>query len=245
MSAQWTTTSKAAVSHGVKALVYSPSGAGKTLLCATAPRPCILSAESGLLSLSRRNIERVFGVDTPGITYDIPVMQVTNLLQLRDAFNWFANPANNARQHFDTICLDSITEIAEVMLKTYKSGKADARQAYGDLLENMLEAVKQFRDLPGWNVYFSSKMEPMKDEATGMVKYGPMMPGSKLSPQLPYLFDEVFCLGIGTTQQGAKYRYLRTDQDLQYIAKDRSGLLDEIEKPDLSHVIRKITGAHA
>jgi hypothetical protein len=69
------------------------------------------------------------------------------------------------------------------------------------------------------------------------------MPGSKLGPQLPYLFDEVFRLGINKTPQGEQYRFLQTQPDLQCDAKDRSGALDPIEQPDLNHVITKILGA--
>ena len=41
---------------GVKVLVYGAPGAGKTRLCATAPKPFILSAESGLLSLRKEKL---------------------------------------------------------------------------------------------------------------------------------------------------------------------------------------------
>lgn len=245
MALQWTTTSAASEEHGVKMLIHAGSGAGKTMLCATAPRPVVISAEAGLLSLSKRNIERVYGVAVPHISYEIHVIQVTTVDQLIEAFNWFANPLNKVREHFSTICLDSITEIAEVVLANAKATASDPRQAYGTLIERMLDVIKKFRDLPGFHVYFSAKMEPAKDETSGITRFGPMMPGKALGPQLPYLFDEVFHLGIGQTQQGQKYRYLRTDQDLQYAAKDRSGSLSEIEKPDLTYLIQKITGVTA
>lgn len=44
MALEWTTTAKANASSGVKVLVYAEAGQGKTALCATAPRPCVLSA---------------------------------------------------------------------------------------------------------------------------------------------------------------------------------------------------------
>ena len=71
------------------------------------------------------------------------------------------------------------------------------------------------------------------------------MPGSKLGPQLPYLFDEVFRLGKNKTPQGVSYRFLQTDGDLQYVAKDRSGLLEELEPANLTHVFNKILGVAA
>jgi hypothetical protein len=100
--------------------------------------------------------------------------------------------------------------------------------------------VRAFRDLPGKHVYVSAKVEWAKDEASGVMRFQPMMPGQKLGPQLPYLFDEVFYIGVGKDQQGAKFHYLQTQADLQYVAKDRSGSLDAYEPPDLGRVISKI-----
>lgn len=226
MALKFTTTDAASAVHGIKVLVYGRSGMGKTTLCATAPNTVILSAESGLLALRK---------------FSIPVIEIASVDDLTEAHRWAQN-SHEAKQ-FQTISLDSVTEIAEVVLANAKRQVKDPRQAYGELLEKMLLTIKGFRDLPGFHVYMAAKMEPMKDEMTGTVKYGPSMPGSKLGPQLPYLFDEVFRLGINKTPQGQEYRFLQTQPDLQYEAKDRSGSLDAIEPPDLTHVFNKIIGA--
>lgn len=220
-----TTTDQISVAHGVKVLVYGQSGVGKTVLCATAPNPVIISAEAGLLSLRK---------------VSIPVIEITNVDELVEAHRWCQESAE-ARQ-YETICIDSISEIGEVVLANAKRQVKDPRQAYGELLEKMLTTIKAFRDLQGKHVYMSAKMEPMRDELTGIVKYGPSMPGQKLGPQLPYLFDEVFRMGINKTPQGEEYRFLQTQPDLQYEAKDRSGSLDRMEPPDLTHVFNKILG---
>lgn len=242
MSVLWTTTNEASAVQGVKMLVYSEAGAGKTSLCATMPQPVVISAEAGLLSLRKKNIERMFGVDNPNVTYDIPVMQVTNIAQLTEAYHYLANPANKARDHFASVCMDSLTEIAEVVLANAKLGVKDPRQAYGELIEQMTKLIRLFRDLPNFHVYMTAKMEYSKDEASGAMKYQPAMPGSKLGQQLPYFFDEVFRLGVGKTQDGTPYRFLQTRLDMQYVAKDRSGSLDEMEMPALYNVINKILG---
>lgn len=240
MAVTWSTTSKEAVAHGAKVLTYAGAGTGKTSLCATAPKPVIISAEAGLLSLNRRNLERMFGVNNPTVTYDIPVMQVTNIDQLTEAYMFFLRDPN--ARYFQTICVDSLTEVAEVVLSNAKRTVKDPRQAYGELIEKVTWLVKAFRDLPGWHVYMSAKMESM-DTGAGVMKFGPAMPGSKLGQQLPYLFDEVFRLAIVQDQQGNKYRAVQTSEDLQYTAKDRSGVLDALERPDLTFIFNKLTGA--
>ena len=126
--------------HGVKILTYARSGMGKTVLCSTAPNPVIISAEAGLLSLKRQNLERLFGVGNPSITYDMPVIQVNTIEQLIEAELW-ARTSNEARQ-FQTICVDSISEIAEVVLAKAKKDAKDPRQAYGVLLDKIIMVIK-------------------------------------------------------------------------------------------------------
>ena len=244
MPLQWNTSAKLAVAHGAKTLVYSEAGGGKTLLCATAPKPVILSAEAGLLSLSKINLERVFGAARADITYDIPVLEIATIQQLVEAYQMLANPANRMREHFSTICLDSLTEMAERMLSNLKATTKDGRQAFGELIERMVQVVKDFRDLPGYNVYMSAKMEYVKDDTTGGMKFTASMPGAKLGPQLPYLFDEVFALRRGETQ-GKRYRFLQTDGDDRFVAMDRSGALDAMEEPHLGKLFHKILGVQS
>lgn len=212
--------------NGVKMLVYGKAGRGKTTLCATAPNPIVFSAESGLLALSN---------------YQVAYTEIRTIKDLQDAFAW-AQTSAEAKQ-FQTLCLDSLSEIAEVVLTNAKGQIKDQRQAYGELIEKMSMTIREFRDLPGFHVYMSAKQEMVKDEATGVALNMPSMPGSKLGQSLPYFFDEVFQLDIGkdpATQQ--TYRYLRTQPDFQNDAKDRSGRLDPIEYPDLGNIIKKITG---
>ena len=225
MSIKFTTTKDAARSNGVKVLVYGKAGSGKTRLCATAPKPIIISAEAGLLSL--RN-------------HDIPVIEITSIDDLDEAYKWLTT--NSKAKEFETICLDSISEIGEIVLAAAKATHKDARQAYGELIDHMLRTIKQFRDLPGKNVYFSAKETKLVDSITDTVTFQPNMPGAKLGVELPYYFDEVFNLGMGLTNTGENYHFLRTASNFQYEAKDRSGALDEKEEPNLTKIFNKIAG---
>lgn len=241
MALTFSTSAQESKTSGIKMLVYSQSGVGKTCLVATAPRPLMISAEAGALSLSKANLERLYGVNHPHVTYDIPMIVIKNVDDLTQAYNFCTTSPHMA--NFDTVCLDSISEIGEVVLNNAKKLVKDPRQAYGELIEKMETLVRLFRDLPGKHVYMAAKMEPFKDEMSGVVKYALSMPGAKLAVKLPYFFDEVFRLGIGKDPQGKEYRFLQTQPDLQYEAKDRSGSLDKVEYPSLTHIINKIQGA--
>lgn len=228
MAIKLISTRDAALLQGVKCMVYGKAGAGKTRLCATAPSPVIISAEAGMLSLK---------------DYNLPVIEITDITSLIEAHAWALGSAE-AKQ-FASVCIDSVSEIGEVVLANAKKQVKDPRQAYGEMIEKMSETIRAFRDLKGKHVVMTAKQERIKDESTGLTLYAPSMPGNKLAQALPYFFDEVFHLDIGQTTDTppTKYRYLRTSADFQYDAKDRSGCLDAIERPDLSYIIKKITGA--
>lgn len=223
MALKFTTTRQAAILNGVKVLVYSRSGFGKTTLCSTASDNIIISSESGLLALKN---------------FDIPVIEITTSKDLKEAYQWAIS--SKEANKFATISLDSITDIGETILSHLKGLFKDPRQAYGELLERVLKVVKQFRDIKGKNVYMTAKEARFRDEALGRWMFGPDMPGAKLGPGLPYYYDEVFHLEIGQTDAGKKYRFLRTQPDEMYEAKDRSGTLDEVERPHLDFIFNKI-----
>jgi len=240
MPLQFSTASQESLANGIKVLVYGGSGVGKTVLTATLPNPVLISAEAGALSLRESNLKRLFG-DDPTICYNMPIITIRTADDLRDVHLWCHQSAE--AKNFQSIALDSISEIGEVVLNNAKRQVKDPRQAYGDLIEQMETAIRAFRDLPGKNVLVSAKMEPLKDELSGIVKYGPSMPGAKRGPKLPFFFDEVFRLGVSKDQQGKEFRFLQTQPDLQFEAKDRSGALSLSEPPNLNYIFNKIVNS--
>lgn len=235
MALKFSTTEEQSVSNGVKFLVHAPAGYGKTDLIRTMPNALVLSAENGLLSLSQENQMRRYG------NYiNIPVIIIETYADMLEAYQ-FCKSSAHAKDY--NPCLDSISEIAERVLEHAKRSAKDPRQAYGEMGGKVVSLIKDFRDLPGKHVYFSAKQDRDKDQ-NGMLLYGPSMPGKALMTgnlNISHFFDEVFALDISPADaQGQTYRYLRTKPNIQFSAKDRSGALLEIEKPDLGYIIEKI-----
>lgn len=220
------TTQDVAV-NGVKILVYGMAGAGKTSLIPTLPNPVILSAEGGLLSIAGSNI---------------PYIEVSDYETLMDAYTFLTESTEG--QQFDSIALDSISEIAEVVLNAEKKKSKDPRQAYGAMIETMQDLIRAFRDIKGRHIYFTAKCEKEKDEA-GRLLYSPSMPGTKLGPQLPFFFDEVFAMRVEPGEDGKPIRAIQCSPDGLWQAKDRSGKLDAWEPPHLGEIIAKIAGGKA
>ena len=208
----------------IKALVYGAAGAGKTTLATTMPKPVIISAEGGLLSISGS---------------DIPYVEVSNMTELREAYEWITSPEAD---EFDSVILDSISEIGEVVLSYEKSVNKDGRAAYGELQTQMTALIRSFRDLPSKHVLMTAKLEKIQDEM-GRVLYGPSMPGAKLSQQLGYFFDAVFALRVEKDNEGNTQRALMCDTDGLWQAKCRIKGVEAWEAPDLGDIIKKIGGA--
>lgn len=210
---------------GIKVLVYGHAGSGKTSLIPTLTSPVVLSAEGGLLSISRS---------------EVPYLEIADMATLIDAYQWLSESAE-AKQ-FQSVALDSISEIAEVVLNAEKKKTKDPRQAYGAMQEQMNDLIRSFRDLPGRHVYMTAKLDKATDEQ-GRILYAPSMPGNKTGQALPYFFDEVFALRVEKDGEGQPVRALMTQSDGLWLAKDRAGRLDPWEAPDLGAIITKIGGA--
>lgn len=211
-------------SEGIKVVVYGQAGAGKTSLIPTLPNPIIISAESGLLSIQGSNI---------------PYIEIDSYESLMEAYKFITT--SSEAEAFDSIAVDSISEIAEVVLAHEKRVNKDGRAAYGEMAVQVMEIMRAFRDIKGKHIYFSAKCEKSQDEM-GRVLYAPSMPGSKLAQQIPYLVDEVFALRVERDADGNSQRALMCESDGLWQAKDRSGKLAAWEAPDLGEIIKKIGG---
>ena len=208
---------------GVKTLVYGAAGTGKTTLIGGMPTPLILSAESGLLSLQGS---------------DLAYIEVNSVGDLREAYKWLVG--SQEAKHFESVALDSISEIAELTLAASLATNKDGRAAYGALNTTISEVVRVFRELP-LHVLLIAKLDKGQDEL-GRITYSPGMPGQKLAQSLPYFFDEVLALRIEKNAEGVLRRELLCQPDSLWLAKDRSGRLDRLEPPDLGALIKKIRG---
>ena len=208
--------------NGVKLLVYGQAGAGKTSLIPTLPNSIVLSAEGGLLSIQDA---------------ELPYIEITTMAELQEAYKWLTESAEAAQ--FESVAIDSISEIAEVCLNYEKKVNKDPRAAYGAMQEQMADIIRVFRDLPAKHVYMSAKLEKTQDEM-GRILYAPSMPGNKTGQSLPYFFDEVLALRVERDAEGNSQRALMCDSDGLWLAKDRSGKLESWEAPDLTVIINKI-----
>lgn len=208
----------------VTIVVYGKSGSGKTRLIASLPRPFIISVEKGLLSLAGEDIDF-----TEIASFDEFIEAYTTLL--------------NTQDQWDSLCIDSISELAEILLAEEKKLEAkDQRRAYQKVQETMYSLFRALReDFPGKIIYLTTKVD--KDtNLEGLTQFAPMMPGNKIAQNISYFFDEVFALRQFKNQEGVVESWLMCRGDEMWLAKDRSGRLSDYEPFDLGAIVRKIRG---
>lgn len=211
--------------NGVKAVVYGGAGVGKTRLGTTTPRPIYLSAEKGMLSL---------------VGTGMPVWgEVKTLADLIKANDWLVN--SREAKAYDTVILDSISELADNILFAAKSSTKDGRKAHNDTYELVVfNILNNWRDLPEKHVYMIAKERYDEDKMTMLKQFKPSMPNGNLIRELPYKFDFVFRmfqhLDMATNQTST---WLQCHADATAVAKDRSGKLEKYEPPNLGAIFTK------
>ncbi len=222
----------------IKALIYGGSGVGKTYTARTLPekKTRIISAESGLLSLSGTNID---------------VVELENWNDLKELYSEFMTEEHQKK--YDFIFIDSLTEINEMckehIVKVERPAvRGKVGKIYDDILDmqdwglvhtKMSRMIRMFRDLP-YNIIFTCLEDEKKDERTGAVTVLPSLNG-KLQTNIAQYFDMVFRLiSEDDKAENKTYRNFLTEKTEKSLAKDRSGVLDRLELPNWEKVISKI-----
>lgn len=217
--------SELAKQFGVKLLVYGPAGTAKTPIIGTAPRPVVLSVETGTRSLAN-------------LPTDVKGVHTRNAKEIRDFLNW-AVSSNEAR-NFDTICIDSLTEIAEMFLLDEMSKTTNLQRAYGEMGKHVKAMVRAINQMRHKHFYMIAQLSYKDVAATS--KRVPRFPGQELSSFVPHEIDEIYYVDrqpVPPTHQ--VHLCWQTAGDANTLARSRSGKVDPFESPNIGTVIRKIT----
>jgi hypothetical protein len=208
---------------GVKSVCYGPPGSGKTPLVNTAPRPVLLAVEPGLLSMRGSNV----------MTCYAPTVELID-----DFFKWLFESAE-ARQNVETVCVDSISQIAEIYLEKELPKHKDPRKAYGEMSQKVMKHLNGLYYTRERNTYLIAKQG--FEEIDGIRTRRPYFPGQDLGVKVPHLFDLVMYLDEVSMPSVGKVKALRTKSALGIFARDRGGKLAELEQPDLTMLFNKCT----
>lgn len=210
---------------GLNAMIYGYQGTGKTVLSAQAQDvPALrdvlfLNTEKGLMSIADRS--------------DIAAVDIADASQVEEVFWWFAHGADQVKG-FNTVVIDSITELQELDLEKRAKSKNGKRtlDMYGDSTSYIKRLVRQFRDLKGLNVILLALPTELSDEDGAVVGLGPMLTGKLAASVMGYM-DAVWYLYV----RKDKSRVLLTQPTKGIRAKTRSlALPAEIVEPQLGSI---------
>jgi hypothetical protein len=211
---------------GITALIYGQSGAGKTYLSTTAEAPLILSPEKKLYSLNE---------------VELPFININTMQDMVDVYKMLEEEQSSPR--FRTIIIDTLTELSDKLLaekmdiKT-KNGFTNPQKAYGDTATEILNIVRNYKNLDGYIKVFLAK-ETYSNAKFSQLRI-PSFPGQKLNDRIPYELDFCFHLDSITQEDGAKVRFLQTELDQNFVCKTCGGKLDPREPAHLQSVFTKL-----
>lgn len=225
--------------NGVKMLIYGGAGTGKTRSVLTTPRPVLLAVEQGLLSLQGENVP-VFDVHT-NITPTMGEGERLNkkLSNIVEFFEWLEKSAD--ARNFDTVYIDSISEISTLVLEMELQKAKDPRQAYGAMADKVLKWVRLLHAMPNKHIAMLCKQEMIN--SNNINYYQPSFEGQKLFKEVTHLFDEIFRFQSKRfkMQTGFQDFMVCSTKNMQdYLARDKSGKLAEDELQDIGAIINKI-----
>lgn len=203
---------------GVKQICYGPPGTGKTPIIDTAPRPILMAVEPGLLSMRRSN--------TPTALCDTPA-------KVDDFFQWLFNSAE--ARNYDTVGIDSASEISYRYLVEAKASNKDGRKAYGVMSDRLFPHLSNLFYMQQKHVYIICKQTV--DEAGKRI---PQFEGQDLRTKVPHLYDLITHLDRVNIPQVGEQLAFRTKGAFDISARDRSGVLNEFEPPHLGNLFNKI-----
>ena len=243
--------------RGVKALIVGPAGVGKTSLLRTlnSAGTLFLDAEAGDLAVQ----------DVP-----VDTLRVDDWSTARDLACRIGGPnpsypptACYSQAHFDgvggalddfakyhTLFIDSITAVSRLSYRSAeqqpeafseRTGKKDTRATYGLHAREMIAWLNQLQHARGLNVIFVGILEKLIDDFNAAT-WQPQMEGGKTGRELPGIVDQIITMQFVDFGDGNPVRTFvcTSPNPWGYPAKDRSGLLEQIEEPHLGKLIDKL-----
>ena len=243
------TTSDSQELNRLRCLLYGDSGCGKTTSCLTLP------VESTLIAVTDRSL-----VPLRGKPYrSLMIEDFEDLRTLIRAFG--GQPIDGLDlSTVKTLVVDLLTDCAELCKKEIliKSRPAMTKERTKDERDTPKGIYSDVLSMEDWQLY-STRMSSFistlchlpvhvicmciaghrENKRTGEIKKGPAFNG-QLAFDIPKFFDIVLEMSATVDTEGKPCRVWRSAPTPEVMAKDASGVLDELEPTNWTAIFRKI-----
>lgn len=207
-----------AIQFGVKSVLYGPAGTGKTPISgSTSPRPVLLATEPGLLSMR-------------GST--VPTWVAPTKDKIDEFMKWFEH--SNEARNYDTLIIDSISQMCEIALNDAKKRIRHGLQQYGDMADYIYPYMER--------LYFMQNKHMIliaKEEVENATFRRPYFPGNQLKVQIPHRYDCILRLAKTPVPGVGETTAFQCNASVDVMARNRIGTLADFEPPDFNALIKK------
>jgi phage nucleotide-binding protein len=212
----------------LKVGIYGVSGAGKTTLAATSPKPFLINVEAGEAALIGRS--------------DISIAKVEEFKEIDNIYKYL----KHAKHDYQTVIIDSLTELQKRAMDMVLEGEGREmphQGSWGQSMEYVRRIVRQFRDLD-MHVIFIMGVADRKDAITGTVTDMPSLPG-KLGQEVSSYLDVLGYLTMAYDAKSKSYsRKMKIQPSTRWHAKDRTGTLGAELSGEALNMTRIIETVH-
>jgi hypothetical protein len=245
----------------IKAVVFGPSGIGKTSLLRTLTIPALfIDLEGGDLSVADCAVDSI-KIRRWEDARDLACLIGGPNLAAQDSEPY--SPAHFAHVQkelgrredvlakYELVFIDSITVLSRMCMawaevqpeNIAKNGQKDTRGAYGLMGREMLKLLTHVQHCPDKHVILVGILDQKTDDF-GRKVWEPQMEGAKVGREMPGIVDLVLSMihMDDPADPSTKHRVFVTGQanEWGYPAKDRSGRLAPVERANLQHIIDTI-----